>query len=73
VRRELQCPLRIADQLVGQRLRYGHAARTSGVECRKDDGEGAGRSLGRKCDHKRLSTSWEIPLRREFLAVRDAS
>jgi len=66
VRRELQCPLRIADQLVGQRLRYGHAARNRGVECREDDREGAGRSLGSKCCHGGLSTERVLPSLRRF-------
>jgi hypothetical protein len=66
VRRELQCPLRIADQLVGQRLRYGHAARNRGVECREDDREGAGRSLGSKCRHGGLSTERVLASLRRF-------
>jgi hypothetical protein len=61
VRRELQGPLRIADQLVGQRLRYGHAARNLGVECREDDGEMAGRSLGSRCCHGGVSTERAPP------------
>jgi len=40
VRRELQRPLRIADQLVGQRLRYGHAARNRGSNVAKMMGKG---------------------------------
>jgi hypothetical protein len=42
VRRELQRPLRIADQLVGQRLRYGHAARNRGSSVAKMMGKERG-------------------------------